>query len=318
MKIERLIGIIMLLLQRELVSASEMATMFEVSKRTIFRDIDTLAMANIPIYTIAGTKGGIGIMPTYKVDKKLLTVDDLTAIIASLDGMEQLLSSAETKKTLQKMKNMLDHSSEPPKSSISLDFSNLSMKNELNAKVESLYLAIKKHQLVELSYIDRTGNQTIRKTEPYHLLFRNRSWYLQGYSLERSDFRTFKMSRIVELKTLEETFEARPFSVKPFGAPPDRPMFLMHEVNLKLTEDEEHATYNGKWHGFLTIGYKNKRAIVINFSYLCLANLINSRTISSLNGIRSFVVTRTIINCPVVCANLVIIWRISPFPVCSS
>lgn len=115
MKIERLIGIIMLLLQRELVSASEMATMFEVSKRTIFRDIDTLAMANIPIYTIAGTKGGIGIMPTYKVDKKLLTADDLTAIIASLDGMEQLLSSAETKKTLQKMKNMLDHSSEPPK-----------------------------------------------------------------------------------------------------------------------------------------------------------------------------------------------------------
>ncbi|MBC2082674.1 YafY family transcriptional regulator [Listeria welshimeri] len=235
MKIERLIGIIMLLLQRELVSASEMATMFEVSKRTIFRDIDTLMMANIPIYTIAGTKGGIGIMPTYKVDKKLLTAEDLTAIIASLDGMEQLLSSAETKKTLQKMKNMLDHSSEPPKSSISLDFSNLSMKKELNAKVESLYLAIKKHHLVELSYIDRAGKQTIRKTEPYHLLFRNRSWYLQGYSLERNDFRTFKMSRIVELKTLEETFEARPFVVKSFGGTTNtKPMFLMHEVTLMV------------------------------------------------------------------------------------
>lgn len=235
MKIERLIGIIMLLLQRELVSASEMATMFEVSKRTIFRDIDTLMMANIPIYTIAGTKGGIGIMPTYKVDKKLLTAEDLTAIIASLDGMEQLLSSAETKKTLQKMKNMLDHSSEPPKSSISLDFSNLSMKKELNSKVESLYLAIKKHHLVELSYIDRAGKQTIRKTEPYHLLFRNRSWYLQGYSLERNDFRTFKMSRIVELKTLEETFEARPFVVKSFGGITNtKPMFLMHEVTLMV------------------------------------------------------------------------------------
>ncbi|MBC2297938.1 YafY family transcriptional regulator [Listeria welshimeri] len=235
MKIERLIGIIMLLLQRELVSASEMATMFEVSKRTIFRDIDTLMMANIPIYTIAGTKGGIGIMPTYKVDKKLLTAEDLTAIIASLDGMEQLLSSAETKKTLQKMKNMLNHSSEPPKSSISLDFSNLSMKKELNAKVESLYLAIKKHHLVELSYIDRAGKQTIRRTEPYHLLFRNRSWYLQGYNLERNDFRTFKMSRIVELKTLEETFEARPFVVKSFGGITNtKPMFLMHEVTLMV------------------------------------------------------------------------------------
>ncbi|CCQ19691.1 Uncharacterized HTH-type transcriptional regulator YobV [Listeria monocytogenes] len=172
MKIERLIGIIMLLLQRELVSASEMATMFEVSKRTIFRDIDTLAMANIPIYTIAGTKGGIGIMPTYKVDKKLLTVDDLTAVWTGWNSCF----------LPPKPKN--EKHARPFKRTISLDFSNLSMKNELNAKVESLYLAIKKHQLVELSYIDRTGNQTIRKTEPYHLLFRNRSWYLQGYSLE--------------------------------------------------------------------------------------------------------------------------------------
>ncbi|MBM5610135.1 helix-turn-helix transcriptional regulator [Listeria seeligeri] len=232
MKIERLIGIIMLLLQRELVSASEMAEMFEVSKRTIFRDIDTLSMANIPIYTIAGTKGGIGIMPTYKVDKKLLTTEDLHAIITSLDGMEQLLSSIETKKTLQKMKNMLDPTSESPASSISVDFSNLTTKSDSNSQVEKLYLAIKKRQLVELCYIDRSGNQTIRKTEPYHLLFRNRSWYLQGYSLERSDFRTFKLSRIIEFSVLVETFEARPFAVKPIGTIPSQPHFLMHEVSL--------------------------------------------------------------------------------------
>ncbi|MBC1515971.1 helix-turn-helix transcriptional regulator [Listeria immobilis] len=232
MKIERLIGIIMLLLQRELVSASEMAKMFEVSKRTIFRDIDTLAMANIPIYTIAGAKGGIGIMPTYKVDKKLLTTEDLHAIITSLDGMEQLLSSIETKKTLQKMKNMLDPTSESPASSISVDFSNLTTKSDSNSQVEKLYLAIKKRQLVELCYIDRSGNQTIRKTEPYHLFFRNRSWYLQGYSLERSDFRTFKLSRIIELSVLAETFEARPFAVKPIGPIPSQPHFLMHEVSL--------------------------------------------------------------------------------------
>ncbi|PZF88747.1 YafY family transcriptional regulator [Listeria ivanovii] len=232
MKIERLIGIIMLLLQRELVSASEMAEMFDVSKRTIFRDMDTLSMANIPIYTIAGTKGGIGIMPTYKVDKKLLTTEDLQAIITSLDGMEQLLSSTNTKKTLQKMKNMLDPTSESPASSISVDFSNLTTKSELNSQVEKLYLAIKKHQLVELCYIDRNGKQTIRKTEPYHLLFRNRSWYLQGYSLERSDFRTFKLSRMVELEVLAENFEARAFVVKPFGIVARPPLFLMHEVSL--------------------------------------------------------------------------------------
>lgn len=232
MKIERLIGIVMLLLQRELVSASEMAKMFEVSKRTIFRDIDTLAMANIPIYTIAGAKGGIGIMPTYKVDKKLLTTEDLQAIITSLDGMEQLLSSIETKKTLQKMKNMLDPTNQSPASSISVDFSHLSTKSKVNSQVEKLYLAIKKHQLVELCYIDRDGNQTIRKTEPYHLLFRNRSWYLQGYSLERSDFRTFKLARMVELDVLTETFEARPFVVKPLGIVGSPPQLLTYKVTL--------------------------------------------------------------------------------------
>lgn len=232
MKIERLIGIIMLLLQRELVSASEMATMFEVTKRTIYRDIDSLSMANIPIYTMPGVKGGIGIMPTYKVDKKLLTVEDLTAIITGLSGFEQLLSSADIKKTLQKMKNMLGHENELPATSISLDFSNLAMKQEFNENVEQLHLAIKKQQLVALTYIDRDGNQTTRKVEPYHLLFRNRSWYLQGFSLERQDFRTFKLSRVLELEVSTETFESRPFSLKPFRSSATQPPFEMKEVSL--------------------------------------------------------------------------------------
>ncbi len=232
MKIERLIGIVMLLLQRELVSASQMANMFEVSKRTIFRDIDSLMMANIPIYSLPGSKGGIGIMPTYKVDKKLLTADDLTAIVTSLDGFEQLLSSVEIKKTLLKINNMLGASNKMLSNSVSLDFSSWSEKKDLNEKIEALHLAIKKQQYVHLSYFDRDGNQTIRKVEPYHLLFRNRFWYLQGYSLEREDFRTFKLSRMTELRVSNETFTPRPFELKPFVSPTKNKLFLMHNVQL--------------------------------------------------------------------------------------
>ncbi|MBC2148356.1 helix-turn-helix transcriptional regulator [Listeria booriae] len=232
MKIERLISMIMLLLQRELVSAAEMARMFEVSKRTIYRDVDTLSMANIPVYTLPGAKGGIGIMPTYKIDKKLLTVEDLSAIVASLDGLEQLLASPEIKKTVLKMKNMLGENDVLPANSISLDFSNWSMKQELNEKVEKLHLAIKKLQLVQLSYIDRDGKQTTRLIEPYHLLFRNRSWYVQGYSLERENFRTFKISRIVGMDVLDQVFESRNFTVKPFESMPSRPHFQLCEVDL--------------------------------------------------------------------------------------
>ncbi|WP_239254582.1 helix-turn-helix transcriptional regulator [Listeria ilorinensis] len=232
MKIERLIGIVMLLLQRELVSAAEMAQMFEVSKRTIYRDIETLSMARIPIYSLTGAKGGIGIMPTYKVDKKLLTVDDLTAILTSLDGFEQLLASPEIKKTLRKIRNMVDVSPEAAPHPVSLDFSNVSGNRDLNQFVEELHLAIKKQQLVTLDYIDRDGFETTRQVEPYHLLFRNRFWYLQGYSLEREDFRTFKLSRIIKLHIWEQSFAPRPFQKQPFSAGAGQSAFSMQEVRL--------------------------------------------------------------------------------------
>ncbi|EUJ63936.1 helix-turn-helix transcriptional regulator [Listeria fleischmannii] len=234
MKIERLIGIFMLLLQRELVSANEMALMFEVSKRTIYRDMETLSMAKIPIYTMPGVNGGIGIMPTYKVDKRLLTTEDLTTIVTSLSGFEQLFSSQEIKKTLLKMQNMLKSNQENTDYLISLDFSNVTGKKEINEHVEELHLAIKKHQFVRISYNDRDGNETNRMVEPYHLLFRNRYWYLQGYSVEREDFRTFKLSRILHLDVLPETFIPREFVVKPFNPPKQYPAFEMLEVDLLL------------------------------------------------------------------------------------
>lgn len=88
MKIERLISMIMILLRRELVSATELAKIFKVTTRTIYRDVETLSMANIPIYTVQGRDGGIGLMPTYKVDKKLLTSKDLQNILTALHGVE--------------------------------------------------------------------------------------------------------------------------------------------------------------------------------------------------------------------------------------
>ncbi len=132
------------------------------------------------------------------------------------------------------MKNMLGHENQFPAASISLDFSSLAMKQEFNENVEQLHLAIKKQQFIMLTYIDRDGNQTTRKIEPYHLLFRNRSWYLQGYSLERQDFRTFKLSRVIELDISTETFEKRPFIMKPFQSATTQPPFQMKEVSLVI------------------------------------------------------------------------------------
>lgn len=101
-KVERLISIIMILLRKEIISTKEFSQLFNVSKRTILRDMETLSLSNIPIYSINGVKGGYGIMDEYKVDKRLLSSSDLQNILAALGGLEQILLTEEVERTIKK------------------------------------------------------------------------------------------------------------------------------------------------------------------------------------------------------------------------
>ncbi len=119
-KVERLISIIMILLRKDVVSTKEFAQLFNVSKRTILRDIETLSLSNIPIYSIIGINGGYGIMDEYKVDKRLLSSSDLENILTALGGLEQILISEEVEITIKKIEAMV--SPLAPKGSIQLSF----------------------------------------------------------------------------------------------------------------------------------------------------------------------------------------------------
>lgn len=103
-KVERLISIIMILLKKDIVSTKEFAQLFNVSKRTILRDMETLSLSNIPIYSVLGIHGGYGIMDEYKVDKRLLSSSDLENILTALGGLEQILISEEVEITIKKWK----------------------------------------------------------------------------------------------------------------------------------------------------------------------------------------------------------------------
>jgi predicted DNA-binding transcriptional regulator YafY len=212
MKIERLISMIMILLQRELVSATELATIFEVTTRTIYRDVKTLSMANIPIFTIPGRNGGIGLMPTYKVDKKLLTSKDLQNILTALHGVEQLIQSPEIKSTITKIR-ALQTEQLNDEMDFSLHFSGWQGTEELKAVAESLKEAIREHVIIKFDYYDANGAHSSRKIEPYHLMYKGERWYLQGYSYEREDFRTFRLARMANLQITNETFHARDYIV---------------------------------------------------------------------------------------------------------
>ncbi|MNM49935.1 HTH domain protein [compost metagenome] len=106
-KVERLISIIMILLKKELVSTKEFSQLFNVSKRTVLRDMETLSLSNIPIYSVIGVHGGYGIMDEYKVDKRLLSSSDLENILTALGGLEQILISEEVEITIKKIEAMV-------------------------------------------------------------------------------------------------------------------------------------------------------------------------------------------------------------------
>ncbi|NUU60695.1 helix-turn-helix transcriptional regulator [Paenibacillus agri] len=206
-KVERLISIIMILLKKNIVSTSEFAQLFNVSKRTILRDMETLSLSNIPIYATHGVNGGYGIMDEYKVDKRLLSSSDLENILTALGGLEQILISEEVEITIKKIEAMVSALS--LKSSIQLSFYDWEGRSEILQTLRTCQEAILMRRLVSFDYIDKDGATSNRIVEPYQLHFSERSWYLKGFCLDRMGYRTFKLSRIDKLNMDEKTFSPR-------------------------------------------------------------------------------------------------------------
>ncbi|MCL6603162.1 MAG: YafY family transcriptional regulator [Paenibacillus sp.] len=208
-KVERLISIIMILLKKDVVPANEFAQLFNVSKRTILRDMETLGLSNIPIYSIYGVNGGYGIMDEYKIDKRLLSSSDLENILTALNGLEQILISEEVDVTIKKIEGMVSPLS--LKSSIQLSFYDWEGRSEILQTLKTVQESILMRRLVSFDYIDKNGTTSNRIVEPYQLHFSEMSWYLKGFCLQRKGNRTFKLSRIDNLIVDEKTFNPREF-----------------------------------------------------------------------------------------------------------
>jgi len=210
-KFERLISIVMILLQKDVVSTTEFSKLFHVSKRTILRDMETLSLSNIPIYSISGVNGGYGIMNEYKLDKRLLSNKDLENILAALGGLEQIFISEEVEITLRKIEAMVHSISH--KSRIKLSYYDWDGRSDVLQILKKCQEAIVQSRLVSFDYIDRNGIVTKRIVEPYQLHFNEMSWYLRGFCIDRNEFRTFKLSRTDNLAIDIKTFIPRNIEV---------------------------------------------------------------------------------------------------------
>ena len=205
MKIDRMIGILSILLQKEKVTAPYLAEKFEVSRRTINRDIETLCMAGIPLVTEQGKNGGISIMDGYKMDRTLLSVSDMQAILTGLRSLDSVSGTNRYAQLMEKLSagasNLLTADSH-----ILIDLSS-GYKAYLSPKIELLHSAIYAGHKISFSYFAPKG-ESERIIEPYYLIFHWSSWYVWGWCEKRADFRLFKLRRMTNLK-IESSFEKR-------------------------------------------------------------------------------------------------------------
>jgi len=209
MKLDRLIGILTLLLQNERMTAPELAEKFEVNRRTIGRDIDKLCQAGIPIVTYQGVGGGISIAEGFKLDKHLLTTDELSGIIAALKGLGSVSEQPQIERILDKLgagTESIISLSEP----VVIDLASY-YKGQLTEKIKLLKGAILERQLVEFDYFYEKG-ELRRRIEPYVVIFKWSSWYVFGFCPERQDWRMFKLLRLWNLTKCREHYAPREMS----------------------------------------------------------------------------------------------------------
>jgi len=215
MKVDRLISIIMILLDKKRIGAQELADMFEVSPRTIYRDIDTINMAGIPVRSTSGVGGGFEIMQKYKIDRKVFSTADLSAILMGLSSLSNMIRGDELVNALAKVKSFIpvDRAKdiELKANQIYIDLSPWMGNRNIQPYLEIIKTALQESKLLSFEYADRYGNKTAQTAEPYQLVLKSSHWYWQGYCHKRNDFRLFKLSRTSNLQIQEEFFTPRDY-----------------------------------------------------------------------------------------------------------
>ncbi len=209
MKIDRLIGILSTLLQHDRVSAPYLAEKFEVSRRTIQRDVDALCRAGIPLSTSQGAGGGISIMQGYKLDHTLLTSQDAQALIAGLRSLDSVTGGGSCARLMEKLGLSTLWERQGP---VLIDLASW-YKGPLSEKLSLLQASIKQPRLVSFCYC-APGGEGSRTVEPYYIVYQWAGWYLYGWCLQRQDFRLFKLLRMTDLAP------GQPFRPRP-APPPD-------------------------------------------------------------------------------------------------
>ena len=265
MKTDRLIGILTVLLQNDIITAPQLAERFEVSRRTIMRDIDTLNMAGIPVRSVRGGSGGFSVMEGYKITHSVLTSDELNNLAAALKGLDSVSKQSNFDAVMKKLapQNAVFSLTD----SFVIDLSSY-YRDSISEKIALIRQAADQNRTIAFDYYSPKGKNR-REIEPYCIEFRWQAWYVFGWCLERKDFRRFKMNRLWELKMNERQFVRRDI---PSGVSSTEDVFsdlnpvlirFDKSVRFRIIEEYGPDSYEeNETDLLLTAGYTNKDYII--------------------------------------------------------
>ena len=235
MQESRLFKIVYYLLEKGQATAHELAEKFEVSDRTIYRDIDALSAAGIPVYTETGRTGGVRLLGSFVLDRTVLSEAEKHEILAALQSIGGTVG-IQDRDTLNKLSALFDVSTE---SWLEVDFSRWGGEGSDNEKFERLKIAVIHRRSVRITYANANGSISSRFVHPLKLSYKSRAWYLKAFCVEKQDYRTFKLTRILELEMLEDQFS-------PYPPPPkiDFSQFDNQKIVLRFPEALAYRIYD--------------------------------------------------------------------------
>jgi predicted DNA-binding transcriptional regulator YafY len=220
MRLDRLLSIVITLLNNDRISAAKLAAKHEVTIRTIYRDLEAIHAAGIPVVAYPGNAGGYGIMENFVLNRQLLSLQDMGMIITALKGMKTSLPTPETESAIAKLGSLVPRDKQNRIAEfgerIAVDMTGWYFDEKRKLIVGKLYEAVNANRLVCFVYRNLKGEETTRTVEPMTLLYKGSSWYLLGYCRRRGAFRMFHIGRMRDVELKLTTFKRRPFSQRDF------------------------------------------------------------------------------------------------------
>ena len=187
-KNDRLFQFMYLLLERGSMTAPELADALEVSVRTVYRDMDALSMAGVPVYATAGKNGGISIADGYRFDKALLSDSEQNQLLFAVQSLKA--ADQQVDDLLSKLGGAFR---KPSRDWISVDFSRWGRHHVDTVRFETIKTAILDRKVLYITYCGSRGEMTQRSIKPLRLIYKDKNWYLQAFCLNADNFRLFRL-----------------------------------------------------------------------------------------------------------------------------